>query len=55
LSRYSDLLHGEDHDEKPKPEDRIWFLFTTLALSEALLESEQREWLRLMLEAEWIG
>jgi hypothetical protein len=55
LSRYSDLLHDEDHEEKPKPEDRIWFLFTNLALSESLLESEQREWLRLMLEAEWIG
>jgi hypothetical protein len=55
LARHSEILHGEDHEEKPAPEDRNWFLFTTLSLSEALLESEQREWLRLMLEAEWIG
>jgi hypothetical protein len=30
-------------------------LFHLLALSEALLVSEQREWLRLMLDAEWYG
>jgi hypothetical protein len=28
-------------------------VFTLLSLSESLLEAEQREWLRLMLEAEW--
>jgi len=55
LARYSQLLHGEDHERKPAPEDETWARFTTLALSAALLESEQREWLRLMLEAEWFG
>lgn len=29
-------------------------LFSTLAVTEALLASEQREWLRLMIDAEWI-
>jgi hypothetical protein len=55
LARYSQLLHGEDHERKPAPEDETWARFTILALSAALLESEQREWLRLMLEAEWFG
>jgi hypothetical protein len=31
-----------------------WALFTAMHLAESLLEEEQREWLRLMLEAEWI-
>jgi hypothetical protein len=29
------------------------FVFSHLALAEQILESDQREWLRLMLEAEW--
>lgn len=31
-----------------------WSLFTTMQLAESVLEEEQREWLRLMDEAEWI-
>lgn len=32
-----------------------WTVLTTMRLSEALLEEEQREWARLMTEAEWFG
>lgn len=50
-----EVLYKEDHEEKPEKTDAVWFYFKTLALAQALLQSEQREWLRLMLEAEWIG
>jgi hypothetical protein len=32
-----------------------WTVLTTMRLCEALLEEEQREWARLMTEAEWFG
>jgi hypothetical protein len=32
-----------------------WSVLVTMRLSEALLEEEQREWARLMTEAEWFG
>jgi hypothetical protein len=38
-----------------EPEPDAPRAFRLLALSEALLASEQREWLRLMLDAEWYG
>jgi len=32
-----------------------WTVLTTMRLCEAMLEEEQREWARLMTEAEWFG
>lgn len=50
-----EVIHREDHEQRPDEADAVWFDFKNLAVSQALLRSEQREWLRLMLEAEWIG
>ena len=51
LTKYRDALGATSKAEKPDGTQA----FRLLALSEALLASEQREWLRLMLDAEWYG
>jgi hypothetical protein len=51
LTRYRDALLVVSRADPPDAAR----LFRLLALSEALLVSEQREWLRLMLDAEWYG
>jgi hypothetical protein len=50
-----DNLRGDfDEDsDRPHPGDEVWFQFRTLALAQGLLQAEQREWLRLMIETEW--
>jgi hypothetical protein len=53
LNGYSKVLHDEVPELRPKAEDEVWFKFKTLALCQSLLENEQREWLRLMYEADW--
>jgi|GEM_PF-3387926 hypothetical protein len=53
LNNASTLLHDEDPDQRPKPEDEVWFKFETMAVCQSLLANEQREWLRLMRDAEW--
>ena len=40
--------------ELVKPDPAPWVVFTTLALCDAVLQNDQREWLGLMREAEWI-
>ena len=55
LNQFEDALHGRGEVAKPRSEDAAWHDFKTLALAQALLDGEQREWLRLMLDAEWIG
>ena len=51
LTRYRDAIESVSRADPPDAAR----LFHLLALSEALLVSEQREWLRLMLDAEWYG
>lgn len=51
LTRYRDAIAAVSRAEPPDTAR----LFQLLALAEAVLVSEQREWLRLMLDAEWYG
>jgi hypothetical protein len=51
LTRYRDAILAVSGADSPDAAR----IFQLLALSEALLVSEQREWLRLMLDAEWYG
>jgi hypothetical protein len=44
-----------DLDAALKNAKDAWTVISTMQLSEALLEEEQREWARLMTEAEWFG
>lgn len=46
LTSYSETLGREKDPVR---------LFATLDLCETFLDGEQREWLRLMLEADWYG
>ena len=46
LKRYSERLGKEKEPSR---------IFATLDLCETFLDAEQREWLRLMLEADWYG
>src|SRR5262249_1711774 len=46
LKRYSERLGREKEPSR---------VFATLDLCETFLDAEQREWLRLMLEADWYG